>query len=246
MTRGRTHAAESLALTLPVYLCLPACSLLPVFVGGCVGGFAQSFTASPIELLKVRLQLSYPAVTSQPAGGLAAAAGGRGFATTSSIVKELTAVGHSHTLPPLLSQGLLATLARDVVPHGVWFASYEAAKVALTPERPPPMPASLGGVVEDGAPPLSTARQLAAGSAAAVAAWGVGYPFDIVKTRCQMSPTALGFAAATAQVYAHRPPTPATALCTPAIQPPPSCPSPAVVLYCFLPSSTALHCTPAI
>jgi len=110
-------------------------------------------------------------------------------------------MGHSHTLPPLLSQGLLATLARDVVPHGVWFASYEAAKAALTPERPPPLPASLGGASDNGPPPLSTARQLAAGSAAAIAAWGVGYPFDIVKTRCQMSPTALGFAAATAQVW---------------------------------------------
>jgi solute carrier family 25 carnitine/acylcarnitine transporter 20/29 len=209
---------------------LSARSLLPVFVGGCVGGFAQSFTASPMELLKVRLQLSHPAVTRQPGGGIAvAAAGGRGLATTSSIVKELTAVGHSHTLPPLLSQGLLATLARDVVPHGVWFASYEAAKAALTPERSPPLPASLGGAVEDVAPPLSMARQLAAGSAAAVVAWGVGYPFDIVKTRCQMSPSALGFAAATAQVSAHRPAAPP--LPSAAAQPPPSRQSPAVLPY---------------
>ncbi|EOD41980.1 hypothetical protein EMIHUDRAFT_194627 [Emiliania huxleyi CCMP1516] len=53
-------------------------SLLPVFIGGCVGGFAQSFLASPVELIK----------------------------------------------------GLAATIARDVVPHGVWFASYEVANPA--------------------------------------------------------------------------------------------------------------------
>ena len=34
--------------------------------------------------------------------------------------------------------------------------------------------------------PLSTPSQLAAGSAAAIAAWLVGYPADVLKTRCQM------------------------------------------------------------
>jgi len=187
-------------------------SLWPIFVGGCAGGFAQSFTASPVELLKVRLQLSEPKSVMAGAGGLAAA-GGRGFATASSIVKELTAVGHSHSLPPLFSQGLLATLARDVVPHGVWFAAYECAKTTLTPERPPPLPASLGGAPVTEEPLLSTARQLAAGTCAAVAAWGVGYPFDIIKTRCQMSTTALGFAGATQQVGCRA---------TPAQTPPPA------------------------
>lgn len=96
-------------------------SLLPVFIGGCVGGFAQSFLASPVELIKVRLQLA------EPGGG---GGGGRGLAAAGALVKELAAAGHSHTLPPLLSQGLAATIARDVVPHGVWFASYEVANPA--------------------------------------------------------------------------------------------------------------------
>ena len=33
-------------------------SILPVFIGGCTGGFMQSFLQSPVELLKVRLQLA--------------------------------------------------------------------------------------------------------------------------------------------------------------------------------------------
>lgn len=180
-------------------------SLLPIFLGGCAGGFAQSFTTSPFELLKVRMQLAEPKTPgtagASGASGAAGLVGSRGFATASAIVKELTVVGHSHTLPPLLSQGLLATLARDVVPHGVWFASYEAAKTAMTPKRPPAPPPALDGTAQSGTPPLSTGRQLAAGAIAAVAAWGVGYPFDIIKTRCQMSATSEGFIAAAQQVW---------------------------------------------
>jgi solute carrier family 25 carnitine/acylcarnitine transporter 20/29 len=46
-------------------------------------------------------------------------------------------------------------------------------------------------------PPLSTAAQLGAGSFAAVAAWVVGYPADVLKTRCQMEggPSSLAEAA---------------------------------------------------
>eukprot|EP00315_Gephyrocapsa_oceanica_P001404 CAMPEP_0185330564 /NCGR_PEP_ID=MMETSP1363-20130426/77527_1 /TAXON_ID=38817 /ORGANISM="Gephyrocapsa oceanica, Strain RCC1303" /LENGTH=309 /DNA_ID=CAMNT_0027929421 /DNA_START=42 /DNA_END=971 /DNA_ORIENTATION=- len=166
-------------------------SLLPVFIGGCVGGFAQSFLASPVELIKVRLQLA------EPGGGVG---GGRGLAAAGALVKELAAAGHSHTLPPLLSQGLAATIARDVVPHGVWFASYEVAKTALAPSRPIAASAEAPDPQAPG-PPLSTGRQLAAGASAAVAAWAVGYPFDIVKTRCQASSSSEGFLAATRQLW---------------------------------------------
>ena len=38
----------------------PPSAVLPVFLGGCVGGLAQSFVASPLELAKVRRQLFQP------------------------------------------------------------------------------------------------------------------------------------------------------------------------------------------
>ena len=76
-------------------------SLTPVFVGGCLGGFVQSFVVSPAELLKVRMQL----------------------APTTSGTLDLAAVTYrSIGGTQTLTRGLTATLYRDVLPHGVWFA----------------------------------------------------------------------------------------------------------------------------
>ena len=70
-------------------------ALLPVFLGGCAGGAAQSLAQSPAELLKVRMQLS--GHTHAPSARTLLNEGG-------------------------LSRGMTATLWRDVLPHGVWFA----------------------------------------------------------------------------------------------------------------------------
>ena len=70
-------------------------ALLPVFLGGCAGGAAQSLAQSPAELLKVRMQLS--GHTHAPSARALLSEGG-------------------------LSRGMAATLWRDVLPHGVWFA----------------------------------------------------------------------------------------------------------------------------
>jgi solute carrier family 25 carnitine/acylcarnitine transporter 20/29 len=148
-------------------------SLLPIFAGGCAGGFAQSFLQSPVELLKVRLQLAVGAeVPSTSALTLELLRGGGGAGATG-------AAAPAPAVPPLLTRGLYATLLRDVVPHGVWFMSYDWAKRTLEARAGPP--------AEDGTPPaLGTAAQLSAGAFAAVAAWVVGYPADVIKTRCQM------------------------------------------------------------
>lgn len=147
--------------------------LAPVFAGGCIGGFLQSFAASPIELLKVRMQLL------TTAGGVEVAAHASESATARAHLASLCATGHSHALPPLFSQGLSATIWRDALPHGVWFASYEAAK-GWWAER-------LG--LDMGETSLPLGPQLSAGSFAATLAWGVGYPFDVLKTRCQAAPS---------------------------------------------------------
>jgi len=151
-------------------------SLLPVFIGGCAGGFVQSFLQSPVELIKVRLQL----------------AAGHQLPSTSALTLQLlrpsSAAAAVPAVPPLLSKGLHATLLRDVVPHGVWFAAYEYSKKGFEQRAAESAgPAAVAALAEGAPPPpLSTAAQLSAGSFAAIAAWVVGYPADVIKTRCQM------------------------------------------------------------
>ena len=133
----------------------------PVFAGGCLGGVAQSFAVTPFELVKIRQQ---NLKTKIGVGSLAAA-------------RELTArLGGG-----VLFRGLGATLLRDGVPHGVWFVAYEWSKRALenaTDSR---------DASDTRASQKTTAIPLAAGAFAAAAAWGVGYTFDVIKTRVQAS-----------------------------------------------------------
>ncbi|CAN0472852.1 unnamed protein product, partial [Ectocarpus sp. 8 AP-2014] len=137
-----------------------------VFAGGCAGGFAQSFVMSPVELVKVRLQLEDRVVLSAAAAGTGTGGGGA-FALATGVVRTFGLSG-------LLSTGLGATMGRDVLPHGVWFASYEWCKQEFSARE---------GVkaCDNGA--LSVSAQLASGGIAATTAWLVGYPFDVIKTR---------------------------------------------------------------
>ena len=75
-------------------------------------------------------------------------------------------------------KGLEATILRDGIPHGVWFLSYEYCKQKL--ENMEEIRGNKGG--------SSSLIALSSGAFAAATAWGVGYPFDIVKTRIQASP----------------------------------------------------------
>lgn len=75
---------------------------------------------------------------------------------------------------PLAWKGLGATLLRDGIPHGIWFVSYELAKDYL------------GKLVPNGdSYHTSLTVPLVSGAFAATAAWGVGYPADLIKTRIQ-------------------------------------------------------------
>lgn len=126
--------------------------LMGVFVGGCTGGVLQSFVMSPVELVKVKQQVVGESITS---------------ATTSVCRGIFTSAGW---------RGLGATLLRDGLPHGVWFASYEYAKTELTNYR------TIDG---SEAPENDIATPMLAGAFAATTAWGVGYPADLIKTRIQ-------------------------------------------------------------
>eukprot|EP00573_Skeletonema_grethae_P002364 CAMPEP_0201689806 /NCGR_PEP_ID=MMETSP0578-20130828/3341_1 /ASSEMBLY_ACC=CAM_ASM_000663 /TAXON_ID=267565 /ORGANISM="Skeletonema grethea, Strain CCMP 1804" /LENGTH=340 /DNA_ID=CAMNT_0048174575 /DNA_START=68 /DNA_END=1090 /DNA_ORIENTATION=- len=154
--------------------------LLGVFIGGTIGGILQSFIMSPIELIKVSQQVIGKSVSE----------------ATTSVVSGLlpsTAVSgknnHVKSSSSSAWRGLGATLLRDGIPHGVWFVSYEFAKVELTKMR-----SGVGGttVVMGGEEEASAATAeediaipMLSGAFAATAAWGVGYPFDLIKTRIQ-------------------------------------------------------------
>ena len=134
-------------------------TLLPVFVGGCAGGVLQSFLVSPVEWIKVHQQT-------------------RG-ASTPNLLRSLQQQHH------LWHRGLLATLLRDGIPHGVWFASYEYCKTQMANSQEGD--ASAAGYYETVTVPLVS------GAFAATTAWAVGYPFDIIKTRIQATKgTSLG------------------------------------------------------
>lgn len=150
-----------------------------VFVGGCTGGILQSFLMSPVELVKVSQQCE-----------LAAVAGGGGGTTTA--VTAAAAVRQLLNSPSSAwKRGLGATLLRDGLPHGVWFWAYAKGKEQLGSYY-----ASTRATTTDSSDSSDTALAepsvqeqvmvpLLAGAWAATAAWTVGYPADLIKTRIQ-------------------------------------------------------------
>lgn len=131
--------------------------LLGVFIGGCTGGIAQSFLMSPVELIKVNQQVvgrSLPSATNMLVSDVAS--------------REMN----------IAWRGLGATLLRDGLPHGIWFASYDYTKDRLEKLR------NVDGD-ENILLKSNSSIPLLSGAFAAFAAWAVGYPFDIIKTRIQ-------------------------------------------------------------
>ena len=152
---------------------------LGVFMGGCVGGILQSFVMSPIELIKVTQQVigkSGLAATSSVISGL--------FKPTTFTSSSSSSSG-SATTTISAWRGLGATLLRDGIPHGVWFASYEYAKVELTKYK------QQNDINNNDNERRNTSSEdeivipMLSGAFAATTAWGIGYPFDLIKTRIQ-------------------------------------------------------------
>jgi len=128
-----------------------------VFVGGCVGGFLQSFLMSPVELIKVNQQVA-----------------GKNLSHAASMVA--TGIFQRN----VAWKGLEATVLRDCIPHGVWFVSYEWCKNTLVKKFYDENEQSAEKMIGVAIP---------SGAFAALTAWGVGYPFDIIKTRIQARDT---------------------------------------------------------
>lgn len=184
--------------------------LAAVFVGGSAGGFLQSFLMSPVEYIKVSQQCAAAA----GAGAAAGAAAGQAAATTATATGQTTTA--SSAVWKLITQsnasvwrrGLGATLLRDGIPHGVWFTTYEVTKQELTTyyrtvreEKHMHMRNNNidnNNIDNDSLNKTDMEEQsveeqvlvpLVAGAMAATAAWTVGYPADLIKTRIQAAST---------------------------------------------------------
>ena len=132
-------------------------------LAGAGAGFCQVVATTPMEMVKIRLQLqaTLPAARRQ---------------TAAQLVRALGLVG--------LYRGTLATLLRDVPYSVVFFPAYAALREALAVGGGTG-DGTQGGVILP--VPVPIGATLVAGAAAAALAAGVVTPCDVVKTRLQVA-----------------------------------------------------------
>ncbi|XP_074285314.1 mitochondrial arginine transporter BAC2 [Silene latifolia] len=133
----------------------------PSYKGVALGGFGtgalQSFILSPVELLKIRLQLQQKSHV--------------GSSSEKGPVKLAKSILKSEGVRGLY-RGLTITALRDAPAHGLYFWTYEYMRETLHP-----------GCRKNGQETIRT--MLVAGGLAGVASWVCCYPLDVVKTRLQ-------------------------------------------------------------
>jgi len=129
------------------------------FVAGCVAGFAQVWIWSPVEMVKVRMQLMKSA-----APGVPGAVPIGPLALVGQIYKQNGIPG--------LYRGITVTALRDVLGFGVFFAAYHALIRQI--EGPDVHPEAAGPMTH-----------LFAGGTAGALSWVGIYGLDVIKTRMQ-------------------------------------------------------------
>ncbi|KAJ9568360.1 hypothetical protein OSB04_004326 [Centaurea solstitialis] len=132
----------------------------PSYKGAALGGFGagaiQSLMLSPIELIKIRLQLQTRAQNNHTERGP--------LSVAKNILKAEGFRG--------IYRGLTITALRDAPSHGFYFWTYEFMREKLHP-----------GCRKSGEESFDT--MLVAGGLAGVASWVCCYPLDVIKTRLQ-------------------------------------------------------------
>ncbi|XP_027344647.1 mitochondrial arginine transporter BAC2-like [Abrus precatorius] len=136
-----------------------------VALGGVGTGALQSLLLSPVELVKVRLQLQNQGQTTESGKGP--------LRVAKNIWRKEGFRG--------IYRGLGITVMRDAPSHGLYFWTYEYMRERLHP-----------GCRKSGQERLNT--MLIAGGLAGVASWIICYPLDVVKTRLQaQTPSSLKY-----------------------------------------------------
>jgi solute carrier family 25 carnitine/acylcarnitine transporter 20/29 len=130
-----------------------------VFWAGCFAGGVQTTIVTPIDLLKIRLQLQ----TARP-----------GTVNYIGPLVMLQRVVARKGGIKSLYRGLTITAIRDIPSHGVYFAAFEWVRELLEPGcRQPSRKSESAGAV------------WAAGGLAGAISWLSVYPFDVIKSRIQ-------------------------------------------------------------
>ncbi|KAF7843337.1 mitochondrial arginine transporter BAC2 [Senna tora] len=127
-----------------------------VALGGFITGVAQSTIVSPVELVKIRLQLQNKGQSKESCKGP--------LLITRNIWKAEGLRG--------IFRGFGITVLRDAPSHGIYFWTYEYVREQLHP-----------GCRRIGKESLWT--MLTAGGLAGVVSWIGSYPLDVIKTRLQ-------------------------------------------------------------
>jgi solute carrier family 25 carnitine/acylcarnitine transporter 20/29 len=130
-------------------------------------GFINSILASPVELLKVRLQ-----VQRSLAGQHLSSVQYRGPVDLARALIQTDGWCHG------FFRGFWATVWREIPAYAAFYAAFEAAKRHITARNPP------------GTTPAPWQLMLA-GSTAGISYWCASYPLDVIKSRAQNSPTRL-------------------------------------------------------
>ncbi|KAK7381642.1 hypothetical protein VNO80_00188 [Phaseolus coccineus] len=160
----QTYAVLSRAFDTPVSPKDPA-SYKGVALGGTGTGALQSLLLSPVELIKIRLQLLKE---------------GHMTEATKGPMKLAKKLWRKEGLRGIY-RGLGVTVMRDGPSHGLYFWTYEYMRERFHP-----------GCRKSGEESLKT--MLVAGGLAGVASWISCYPFDVVKTRLQaQTPSSLKY-----------------------------------------------------
>lgn len=134
-----------------------------VALAGLGAGFIQTAILTPVELIKINLQLSATKPAISHDGRLMRTNSGPLSVAHSIVAKE----GFRG-----LYRGLTITIIRDAPAHALYFGSYEYIREWLHP-----------GCRKSGQETLFT--MLTAGGLAGVASWVCCYPWDVVKSRLQ-------------------------------------------------------------
>ncbi|CAL0332382.1 unnamed protein product [Lupinus luteus] len=140
-------------------------SLKGVALGGVGTGALQSMLLSPVELVKIRLQLQNTGQSSQSEKG---------------PVRVAKNIWRNEGFRGIY-RGLGITVLRDAPAHGLYFWTYEYTREKLHP-----------GCRKSSQESLNT--MLIAGGLAGVSSWFFSYPLDVIKTRLQaQSPSSLKY-----------------------------------------------------
>ncbi|KAJ2711579.1 hypothetical protein H4R19_003182 [Coemansia spiralis] len=146
-------------------------------IAGAGAGVVNSVLASPVELLKVRLQVQYGS----------AAAGGAAFRGPVPLARHLVRQFGVRGI----AWGFWATVAREIPAYAAFYSGFEFAKRQFAQ--------ALAGGDADRLGPLPL---MASGSIGGVSYWVASYPLDVIKSRVQSSaapPRGIGYIATTAR-----------------------------------------------